>query len=232
MWLKLAGTVLLVLAGVFCCLMAVMQIEELNRWYETWQMQLVRLEEYVASIPYKWMIIPVIMVLFTLKAFFPPITIPAICLIAGMVLPWYFALAVNIVGVGWLMTIRYWWGKRFGGGSTIRLVRQSDIIRELLESKGTGNPYLLFIFRLIPAFPVNTISRLYGAMQFRYRNYILISLAGFMFKILSYTIIGRNVYNPLSASFLLPIILLCFISGCLLIGLYDVLDNLERNKKQ
>ena len=36
------------------------------------------LEEYVAAIPYKGVIVLVIMLLFTLKAFFPPITIPAI----------------------------------------------------------------------------------------------------------------------------------------------------------
>ena len=229
-WLKLCGTILLVFSGFLCCLMAVMQIEELNHWYETWQQQLVLLENNVAALPYKGLIILVIFALFTLKAFFPPITIPAICLIAGIVLPWYFALPVNIIGVGWLMTIRYWWGIKFGGGSTIRLVRQNDIVRDLLQSKGTGNPYLLFVFRLIPAFPVNSISRLYGAMHFRYRNYICISLAGFMFKILSYTIIGRNVYNPLSASFLLPIILLSFISGCILVGLHYLLDNIDSGK--
>lgn len=231
-WLKLTGTLLMVLSGIFCCLLAVMQIQELNRWYETWQQQLVLLEEYVAAIPYRWLIVLVIMALFTLKAFFPPITIPAICLIAGMVLPWYSALLVNIVGVGWLMTIRYWWGRRFGGGSTIRLVRQNEIICDLLQSKGTGNPYLLFVFRLIPAFPVNSISRLYGAMHFRYRRYLLISLCGFMFKIVSYTIIGRNVYNPLSASFLLPIIVLSFVSGFLLVATNYLLENIELSKNE
>ena len=230
LWIKFAGTLLMVLSGIFCCLLAVMQVEELNHWYETWQQQLVLLEENVAALPYKWLIVLVIMALFTLKAFFPPITIPAICLIAGMVLPWYFALPVNIIGVGWLMTIRYWWGIKFGGGSTIRFVRNNEIVRNLLESKGTGNPYLLFVFRLIPACPVNSISRLYGAMHFPYRRFLFISLGGFMFKILSYTIIGRNVYNPLSASFLLPIILLSFISGCILVGTYYLLDNIERSK--
>ena len=228
-WLKLSGTLLLILAGIFCLVLAVMQIEELNRWYETWQQQLVRLEERVASMGNRGLVVLMVMLLFTLKSVFPPVTIPAICMISGMVLPWYFALLVNIVGVAWLMTIRYFWGRWFGGGYTIKLVRQSEIIRSLLESKGTGNPYLLFAFRLIPTFPVNSISRLYGAMQFPYRDYIFISLAGFMFKIISYTIIGRNVYNPLSASFLLPIILLCFVSGCVLIVLCYVLDGIGRN---
>lgn len=230
LYIKFSGTLLLLLAGILCCLLAVMQIEELNRWYETWQQQLVRMEEQIASMGNRGLIVLIVMLLFTLKSVFPPVTIPAICLISGMVLPWYFALLVNIAGVAWLMTIRYFWGKRFGGGSTIKLVRQNEIVQSLLEHNGTGNPYMLFVFRLIPAFPVNSISRLYGAMQFRYRDYILISLGGFMFKILSYTIIGRNVFNPLSASFLLPIILFSFISGSILIGLFYVLDATENNR--
>ena len=208
-----------------------MQIDELHKWYETWQQQMVLLEDRVVAMQNKGLIIIAVFLLFTLKSVFPPITIPAICLISGAVLPWYAALLVNILGVAWLMTIRYFWGYKFGGGNTFKLVRNNDVIRELLESRGTGNPYLLFIFRLIPAFPVNSISRLYGAMRFPYRRYILISLGGFLFKILSYTIIGGNVFNPLSASFLLPIILLCFISGSLLIGLTYLIENIEKNRK-
>lgn len=230
-WLKFSGTLLLILAGIFCCLLAVMQIESLHTWYMTWQDELVKLEEQVAALNNKWIIILVVLLLFTLKSIFPPITITAICLISGMVLPWYFAIAVNILGVGWLMTIRYYWGKRFGCGRTVKLLRQNEIVHFLLENKGTGNPYMLFILRLIPSFPVNSVSRLYGSLQFPYRNYILISLAGFLFKIISYSVIGGNVYNPLSASFLLPIILLCTISGALLLGVYYLLRENENNEK-
>ncbi len=209
-----------------------MQIEELTVWYEAWQKQLVRLEEEVVAISNTGIIVLVVLALFTLKSFFPLITIPAICLISGMVLPWYFALSVNVIGMAWLMTIRYFWGKRYGGGRTIKIVRRNEIIRGLLENKGTGNPYMLLLFRLIPCFPVNTISRIYGALKFDFKDYILISVIGFMYKLVSYTIIGRNVYNPLSASFLLPIIILFAVSGCLLVSLYYILDGIEKSNKK
>ena len=209
-----------------------MQIEEFNVWYEAWQQQLLRLEEDVIAISNKGLIVLVVFALFTLKSFFPPITIPAICFISGMVLPWYFALPVNIIGMTWLMTIRYFWGKRYGGGRTIKIVRKNEIIRGLLESKGTGNLYMLLLFRMIPCFPVNTISRIYGALKFDFKDYIIISIIGFMYKLVSYTIIGRNVYNPLSASFLLPIIILTAISGCLLVSLYYILEGIEKTNKK
>ena len=229
-WVKFSGTVLLILAGILCCVLCVMQIPELNKWYVTWQQELLHLEEQVTAVGNRGLIVLIVMLLFTLKSVFPLITIPAICLITGAVLPWYFAFIVNLAGIAWLMTIRYFWGKYLGGGNTIKLVRQSEIIRLLFERNGTGNPYMLFVFRLIPSFPVNSISRIYGAMQFRFRDYILISLAGFMYKVVSYTTIGRNVYNPLSASFLLPMIILFAISGCLLNGLYYVWINIEKSK--
>lgn len=212
-----------------CLLLALMQIEELSLWYETWQKQLLLLEERVIAIENRWLIVGAVMALFTLKSFFPPITIPAICFISGMVLPWYFALIVNILGMALLMTIRYLWGRQFGGGRAIRLLRKNDIIRRIFEKKGTGNPYTLFIFRLIPCFPVNSISRLYGAMKFDFRKYIVISLLGFMFKLLSYTIIGQNVYNPLSPSFLLPMIILFALSGFLMVSLYYIFENIEKS---
>ena len=85
---------------------------------------------------------------------------------------------------------------------------------------------------MIPCFPVNTISRIYGALKFDFKDYIIISIIGFMYKLVSYTIIGRNVYNPLSASFLLPIIILTAISGCLLVSLYYILEGIEKTNKK
>ncbi len=221
---RYAGVLSLILSGALCLLLAVMQIEELNQWYETWQAQLLLLEERIIAIENRWLIVAAVMALFTLKSFFPPVTIPAICFISGMVLPWYFALLVNVTGIVWLMTIRYFWGKRFGGGRAIKFVRRNEIVRGLLEKKGTGNPYMLLLFRAIPCFPVNSISRLYGALNFNFRDYLIISVLGFMYKILSYTVIGRNVYTPLSASFLLPMIILFAVSGCLMVSIYYVID--------
>ena len=80
-WFKFFGTLLLVLAGILCALLAVMQIEELNRWYETWQQQLVQLEERVAGMGNRGLVVAVVMLLFTLKSVFPPITIPAAAIV-------------------------------------------------------------------------------------------------------------------------------------------------------
>ncbi len=230
-FIKLLGYILIFFAFVFLSVLILAQIDEVEIWYNTWQLKLAELEARVAMLKQWWIVVAVIFLLFTLKSVFPLITIPAICLTTGVVLPGYAAIFVNLIGVAWLMTIRYFWGKRLGGGGARRIIKKNDEIREFLERDGSGNPYMLFLFRLIPSFPVNSVSQLYGAMDIGYGEYLLISLGGFSYKLVMYTIIGRNVYSPLSASFLVPIIVFLMVSGSLLVGLNYVVDFIIKFKE-
>ena len=231
-FIKLLGYILIFFAVVILCVLILAQIDEVEIWYNTWQQKLAELETRVASIQEWWLVVAVIFLLFTLKSVFPLITIPAICLTTGIVLPGYAAIFVNLIGVAWLMTIRYFWGKRLGGGNARRIIKKNAEIREFLERDGSGNPYMLFLFRLIPSFPVNSVSQLYGAMDIGYGEYLLISLGGFSYKLVMYTIIGRHVYTPLSASFLVPIIIFLLVSGSILVGLNYVIDLIIKFKEK
>ncbi|MCR5485616.1 MAG: VTT domain-containing protein [Clostridiales bacterium] len=226
------GTTLIVLAAACSVLLIAMQVETLQLWYATWQEKLVELEYKIASIKNWWLVVLTILGLFTAKGIFMPIPISAICFISGMVLPGYAAITVNVVGMSLLMTVKYFWGLHLGGGNASKIVRKNDFIRDILERDGTGNPYLLFLFRLIPAFPINSVSQLYGAMNFKFVEYLFISLAGFSYKLISYTIIGRNALNPLSGSFLIPIIAFLLISGIVLLSLNYIIDFFSRLKEK
>ena len=70
---------------------------------------------------------------------------------------------------------------------------------------------------------MNTISQVYGAMQFDLPRYLVISMLGFWPKILSYSFIGRHVYDPFSMAFILPIVLLLAVSGISLLAVNRVL---------
>jgi uncharacterized membrane protein YdjX (TVP38/TMEM64 family) len=71
----------------------------------------------------------------------------------------------------------------------------------------------------VPSFPVNPVSQIYGAMGFDYADFVLISLLGFLPKIISYTIVGQNALRPLSAPFLIPLIIIFTLSGVSTIGI-------------
>jgi uncharacterized membrane protein YdjX (TVP38/TMEM64 family) len=59
---------------------------------------------------------------------------------------------------------------------------------------------------------------------------MIISLLGFLPKLLSYTLIGQNVFNPFSLAFILPIVILFMISGVSLIGFNLLLEAIQKQK--
>ena len=93
-----------------------------------------------------------------------------------------------------------------------------------MERNKLGSAVVLFFLRLFPCIPINAVSQLYGTSDIEYWKYLLVSLVGFSYKLFSYTIIGRSVYDPMSASFLLPFILLFLLSGLVLLAFNGVIS--------
>lgn len=158
-------------------------------------------------------IIFTIMFLFAFKAFIPLYPLSLVCAATGAVFPVYFAVPINIVGMTLHYTLKYVFGKRLGPGGVNIILQRSETIRMIMKTDDAGNPWLLVILRLIPFFPVNPVSQLYGSLGFKYWKFLLLSLLGYSPLLLSYTIVGRNVYNPLSAGFLIPLIVLAVLGA-------------------
>ncbi|NMP37754.1 MAG: VTT domain-containing protein [Clostridiales bacterium] len=202
--------------------------------YEDLQATLLEFEVFITSLPRKWLVILAILLVFALKCFVPIIPLSAMFIMSGMVFKVQYATLINIAGFILLMSIRYAWGCKVGSGQAGRLLKKSELLTELLKLEENGNGVMLFLFRLIPVIPVNTVSQLYGSLNFNYEKYLLISLLGFAPRIISYSVIGRHVYDPFSVGFLLPIIILLLISGIALLIFNIMLKslNLTENSKR
>jgi len=211
------GLALIALAAGIYVLLRLSKVEEIKLWYADIQARLLEFEEMIAAIKYWWLFLLVLALLYCIKSIVPIISTSVLCIITGIVLPVYIAFPLNIAGLITVFTIRYFMGRKFGGGNAEKLIYKNSTIRSIMEHGGKGNPWLLIAFRVFPNFPVNSVSQLYGGMKFKYSNYILLSLLGFAPKLLSYTFIGRNVFDPLSGSFLIPIIVILIISGASLL---------------
>ncbi len=211
--LTLAGVSLLVLSAAFIALYVFTTDPEIQRWYAKYEEVLYKFDMAVVSIGYNQIIALVIFALYVVKCFAPIISIPAVCVLTGMVFPTVTALMINFTGCFIMMTVKYKFGEAKGGGRAKSVLDRNEISRTLIEHNGTGNPWLLFAFRLIPSFPINPVSQMYGSLKFDYPKYIGISMLGFAPKLLSYTFIGLSVFDPLSFKFFLPIIVLLGISG-------------------
>lgn len=98
-----------------------------------------------------------------------------------------------------------------------------------MEKSGGVNMWMLLALRLVPGFPISGVSKVYGSMKFPYWKFILLSSVGFAPKLISYTFIGTNVYDPLSPAFLVPIITLLIISGISLLSINLIWFFVEKN---
>lgn len=209
-----SGIFLITLSLAIFVLLTLSELPQLRLWYEEYLNQLTNLELKIANFDDKWIILLSIFFLFSLKAVLPvsPIPVSCICVISGMVFNLPVSLAINILGMCLVFSIRYFAGRN-KKSLPYRILKNYEEIWKFLEHDSGTNPWLLFVCRLIPMFPVNTVSNIYGNLKYEFRKYLLISVSGFLPKIISYLIIGRNVFNPFSASFLVPIMILSFLSG-------------------
>lgn len=228
--INIIGIALIITALVLLVLAILFRIDGFTERVREIQAKLSEFEILVASLPDKWLVLVAIFLLFAVKTFVP-IPLPTICLIAGIVYPSQWSFIINLVGVSILLTTKYFMGKRFGGGAVEKLYNKNDTVKSILETKqGNGNPWLLFGLRITPYFPINMVSQVYGSMNCEYDKYLMVSLLGFLPKILSYTIIGQNVFDPFSLSFILPIIILLMISGISLISFNMILEYIQKPK--
>lgn len=226
--LLFSGLILLALSFGVAVLLVSLQFEGLWWGYAQVKQRLAELEEFILHIDIVWQFIGVMLLLFAVKSFFPIYATSTVCFITGIVLPMHLAIPVNILGFVVLLTIRYYWGRRFGAGNAWKMISKLDVARKLIQQDGKGNPALLIALRLIPCMPINSISRIYGSFDFGYVKFVLFSLIGFMPKLLSFTFVGRNVFDPLSSEFLVPIMILLFISGVSVLSVNGVWTTVEK----
>lgn len=226
--LLFGGLILIALALAIGILLFSLQFEELWRWYSAIQKQLLDLEKRIASIEQSWEFILAVLALFAIKSFIPIYPTSTVCFLTGIMLPMYFSVPVNVLGFCVLTSIRYFAGKRFGAGSAWKMISKNERLRNLIRSDGTGNPVLLIALCLVPGMPINSISGIYGSFNFGYWRFILLSVIGFMPRLISYTFVGRNVFDPLSPGFLVPIMLLAFFSGISMLSVNGVWSAVEK----
>ena len=131
-----------------------------------------------------------------------------------------------------MFTVKYFMGENQGGGGVYKLIRKSSIARKIIESEGQGNPWVLAVCRILPGVSINVVSQLYGAMDFPYWKYLLISLLAYLPKTASYIVIGRNVYNPFSLKLSIPLLILSVASGFTMLTLSKVWGTVNNQEEK
>lgn len=212
-----AGIALLISAAAVSVVVYLLRYDQLWLWYKVYQEKLLEIEQFIQSLGISWKFVLTMLIVFLVRTFIPFLAVSAICVLTGAVLPSYWALIVNFLGIIIMMSIKYFEGMKFGSGNAWKIISKNERARKIIESSGKVNKALLFALRLIPGFPLGSVSRIYGSLRFPYWRFILLSAAGFAPKLLSYTFMGTNVFDPLSSAFLVPLMIVLTISGASLL---------------
>lgn len=222
--MNFAAFVCFLLALALIVFLRLSQMDSVLEWYHKYTDALSSFEQWIQQNGASWFSVAIILANFVLKAVVPWFPLSCICVACGVLFPAYYAIPINALGAALLFTIKYFWGKRFGGGNAEKLLAKNEKAVDLVERNKIGSAVVLFFLRLFPCIPINSVSQLYGTSDMKYWKYLLVSLVGFSYKLFSYTIIGRSVYDPMSAGFLLPFILLFLLSGLVLLAFSGVVS--------
>lgn len=235
---KVYGATLLFAAAVLLVISFLMYLEPVQDKYSQWLVFLEDIEYRITTLQDKWMIVIVLFLLFLLRSLLPFYPQSIVLVISGVVFHPFIAFLINMIGIGGTMALRYYTGVEMGEGYTLKLLRKYPGFDAVLRKNGLSNAVLLFLFRLFPGVPVSSVSQIYGSLDFPFAKYMLISLGGIAPRILTYSFIGRSATDPLSPSFLAPIIVLLTLSGISLLGFNLIiavafrLQNLLSEKKE
>lgn len=234
-YLLFGGLIFLVLGIVAAILIFSLQFEGLWKWYVQLREQLFEIERRIAAIENLWQFFFAIILLFLIESLLPIYPISSVCFLSGIVLPMYYSIPVNIIGFSVTVTVMYFFGKKTGAGNAWRLIRKNIKLRRLIQQDGKGNPALLIFLRLVPFMPINSISRIYGSFSFGYWRYLLLSIIGFMPKLISFTFVGRNLLDPFSTGFLVPVMVICLATGISLLsvdGIWIAAEKIIKNENE
>lgn len=194
--------------------------------YLTW---LDNLEYSVVSIGNKWLIIIVIILLYFIHTAFPVYPISILCVATAMVFNIPSSIVINIAGESVLFFVKYFMGVNQGGAGIQKLAKKSNLARKIIGDDGQGTAWMLAVCRILPGISLNLVSQLYGAMNYSFGRYMLISVFSYLPRTLSYIIIGRNVYNPFSLTLSIPLLVLSVVSGFVMLSLSKVWTTVKKN---
>lgn len=173
-----------------------------------------KIENAVAGLDSKYAVLLCIFALYLART---QVAIPIgfLCVIAGAVFSLPTAIAVNTIGLTIFSIVKYFEGRWMGGGwlSFLLNIRRARFLKEWVLFKGSGNPYILVVSRMVPSISSAMVSKLYGSMRYDIIYYLVLSAVGFMPRIYIYTRIGSELYNPFSKDFIILIMIIVAFSG-------------------
>lgn len=200
-------------ALVLIVLLRMFQIDEVLEWYNKYTETLASYEAWIKQNGATVLSAVIILVNFAIKAYIPWVPVSFLMVISGALFEWYIAFLINVFGMVILFSMKFLYGRTYGGGNTEKILAHYDKAHTFIDKGKLGSRMVLFFARLTPGVTTGAVSQLYGTTDISLSQFLLISVLGFSYKTFSYTTIGTNVYDPMSASFIIPLVFLLLFTG-------------------
>ena len=168
--------------------------------------------------------------LFAVKSLTIIIPLPSLYVASGILFDPLKAVAVSYLGLAVTITIPFILG-RWSCTEEIHYIKKKyPKIEKVIEMQERNEFLASFIIRLIGWFPCDVLSFYFGACKTNYLKYITSSLLGASIGVITNTLLGDVILNPLSWQFMVMLVIKILISISV-VGI-TYLVNKDKNPKK
>lgn len=170
-----------------------------------------------------------LMLLFAIKSLTIVIPLPSLYVASGILFSPIKAVIISYLGLAITLTIPFVLGRWSGSDEMDYIKKKYPKIDKVIEMQKRNEFLANFVIRLIGWFPCDVLSFYFGACKTNYLKYITSSLLGCSIGVITNTLLGDVILNPLSWQFIVLLLIKIAISASVIAITYHV--NKEKNSK-
>ncbi|NMW84303.1 VTT domain-containing protein [Peptoniphilus sp. AGMB00490] len=168
--------------------------------------------------------------LFAVKSLTIIIPLPSLYVASGILFEPIKAVLISYLGLTVTLTIPFVLGRWSGTEEIDYIKKKYPKIEKVIEIQKKNEFLASFIIRLIGWFPCDILSFYFGACKTNYLKYIVSSLLGSSIGVITNTLLGDVILNPLSWQFIVMLVIKILISLTVL-GITYLLNKDKNFKK-
>lgn len=156
----------------------------------------------VEAAPSVWAAYAIVLGVYALKAVLFVIPASMIYLSVGAAFSTAVAVALNCFGIALEITISYLLGRFLGGDKVDKMLRGKKGYDKLEKFRSRGRFAFVFLLRF-SSFPIDFGSLFFGASDFAFPSYFLMSLCGILPRVVVMTILGHGLFEFIDMKYIL-----------------------------
>lgn len=145
----------------------------------------------------------IFVILFNLKTLLVVFPYSVFVFLGGTLFGSFYGILLSILCVATSSTLAFWISRLLGKEKMKKLLKGRF---SMLDEKAAESGFNIMLFmRLSCLFPADALSYAAGLTQMKYRHFIFGTVIGFIPEVVSITLLGHNIKNPLSKEFLMSV---------------------------